>query len=117
MVGQMTPPEFKVVSKWYGSAIVLELHGHLNILTIGELERCAAEYIASGTRRLILDGSALEYCSSAGLRVFLTIVKRMKTSGGSCAFVSLTPAVANIFEMAGFHEVMEIHDKLEQALT
>ena len=112
----MTPPEFKVVSHLNGAAIVLELHGHLNILTTAELERCISDYIASGNRRLVLDCSALEYCSSAGLRVFLTMIKRLKSTGGSCAFVALTPTVADVFEMAGFHEVMEIHAKLDQAV-
>jgi anti-anti-sigma factor len=112
----MTPPEFKVVSHLNGAAMVLELHGHLNILTIGELERCVSDYITSGNRRLVLDCSALEYCSSAGLRVFLTMVKRLKSSGGSCAFVALTPTVSDIFEIAGFHEVMEIHATIKQAI-
>ena len=113
---QMTPPDFKVVTHLNGASIVLELHGHLNILTTAELERCVEDYISSGNRRLVMDCSALEYCSSAGLRVFLTTVKRLKSSGGSCAFAALTPAVADIFEMAGFHEVMEIHASIAQAI-
>jgi anti-anti-sigma factor len=64
-----------------------------------------------------LDCSSLSFTSSAGLRVFLSTVKRMKSRGGTCAFASLTPTVREIFEMAGFLDSMEIHNTRESALV
>ena len=41
----------------------------------------------------------------------------MKSRGGTCAFASLTPAVREVFEMAGFLETMEVHNTRESALV
>jgi anti-anti-sigma factor len=68
-------------------------------------------------QRVVLECSELSFTSSAGLRVFLTTVKRMKSRGGTCAFASLTPSVRDVFEMAGFLDTMEVHASRESALV
>ena len=111
----MNPIEFKMTKTQAGAANVLALEGHLNALSAPELEAVVETLLASDTKRLIFECSALQYASSAGLRIFVMAVKRLKATGGSCAFAGLTPPVNAVFEMSGFLEVMEVYPGLEEA--
>ncbi|MFM8763364.1 MAG: STAS domain-containing protein [Spartobacteria bacterium] len=110
-------PELKIAVFDLETSVVLTLNGHLNALTVDALEKSLDAVLATETRRVIFDCATLSFTSSAGLRVFLSIVKRMKTRGGTCAFAALTPTVHEIFEMAGFLEAMEVHATRESALA
>ena len=113
----MSLPELKIAVLDLETSVVLTLDGHLNALTLDALEKSLDAVLATETRRLIFDCQALSFTSSAGLRVFLSTVKRMKTRGGTCAFAALTPTVHEVFEMAGFLEAMEVHAMPEVALA
>ena len=113
----MSLPELNVAVLNFGTSVVLTLDGHLNALTVGGLENSLDAILSSDARRIVLDCSGLSFTSSAGLRVFLATVKRMKSRGGTCAFASLTPTVHEVFEMAGFLEAMEVHISRESALV
>ena len=113
----MSLPELKVAVSNSGAITIVAVEGHLNTLTVGILETKLDAVLATDTRRIVVDCADLCFISSAGLRVFLSSVKRMKSRGGSCAFATLAPAVREIFEMAGFLETMEVHTSLALALA
>ncbi len=61
---------------------------------------------ADGT--IILDCKELEYISSSGLRIFLTLRKAAAAKGGSVIVRSLNPDVRNVFMMTGFLNLFKI---------
>jgi anti-anti-sigma factor len=93
----------------------LVLRGRLDGLTAPAVEEKVATLLSSGATRLVFDCSGIEYASSAGLRVFLSAAKKLKTAGGRCGFAALTPPLREIFEISGFLDVLEIHDNVESA--
>jgi anti-sigma B factor antagonist len=64
---------------------------------------------------VIIDGSALEYVSSAGLRAVLLAAKAAQRAGSAFALCALQPAVREVFELSGFSQIMAIHPDLETA--
>src|ERR1051326_199578 len=76
------------------------------------LQRCAP-----GQDRLILDLSALEYISSAGLRVLMLAGKQCKAQKGTLVLTGLQPLVREIFEISKFTLVFTITPSLDDALT
>ena len=64
--------------------------------------------IRSGIRTLEFDLSALDYVSSAGLRVFLVAAKEMRSSGGGARFTGLNGGVREVFEISGLLTVLDI---------
>ena len=64
---------------------------------------------------LIIDGSALEYVSSAGLRAVLLAAKAAQRAGTPFALCALQPAVREVFDLSGFSQIMAIHPDLETA--
>ena len=61
---------------------------------------------------LVCDFSNTEYVSSAGLRVMLLFTKLMKSKGHSFVLVKMNADINNIFEMAGFHRILDIRQSI-----
>lgn len=57
---------------------------------------------------VVLDCTALEYLSSAGLGVLLKTQKRLKPGGGSLRLTGVSRHVHDIFKYAGFDQIFAI---------
>jgi serine/threonine-protein kinase RsbW len=66
---------------------------------------------------VMIDCSALDYVSSAGLRVFLLAARAAERAGISFALCALTPAVREVFELSGFARLMAVHADRAAALA
>ena len=85
---------------------ILTLEGRLDTVTAPELEKAIAG-LPEETGALRLDFAALEYISSAGLRVLLSAQKRMAPKGG-LRVAHVCPAILEIFEVTGFSDILTI---------
>ena len=90
------------------SSATLALSGRLDGLSSPELEEQVLALLDSGVLTLVFDLAALEYVSSAGLRVFIVAAKKMKGLGGKVEFASLTPMVRNIFHVTGLLTALHV---------
>ena len=61
---------------------------------------------AAGT--VVLDCKELEYISSSGLRIFLTLRTAAAAKGGRVIVRGMTPDIRNVFMMTGFLNLFEI---------
>ena len=84
----------------------IEIIGRLDTLTAPALDKMIAEEL-EGVTSLTLDMNALEYISSAGLRVILSAQKKMQKIG-SMKLVGVGEAVMEVFEMTGFADILTI---------
>ena len=66
---------------------------------------------------VIIDGTALEYVSSAGLRAFLLAARAAQRSGIAFALCALQPAVREVFELSGFSRIIPVHADRAAALA
>lgn len=89
-----------------GTALTLTLSGRLDTTTAPKLE---AELKASlaGVEHLVLDFAALDYLSSAGLRVLLAAQKIMNKQG-DMVVRSVNETIAEIFDVTGFCDILTI---------
>lgn len=90
-----------------GSTLTIELEGRLDTTTAPQLE---AELRGSldGIDCLVLDMAALDYLSSAGLRVLLSAQKQMNRKKGSMAVRHVCETVMEVFNMTGFSDILHI---------
>ena len=84
----------------------IEIIGRLDTVTAPTLDKMIGEEL-DGVTALTLDMNALEYISSAGLRVILTAQKKMQKIG-SMKLVGVSEAVMEVFEMTGFADILTI---------
>jgi anti-sigma B factor antagonist len=66
---------------------------------------------------VIVDCHALEYVSSAGLRVFLLAARATERAGASFALCALKPAVREVFDLSGFSRIIRVHADRAAALA
>ena len=85
---------------------IIEIVGRLDTITAPALDKAINEDIGD-TKNLVLDVKAMEYISSAGLRVLLGAQKKMQKIG-SMKVVNVCEAVMEVFEMTGFSDILVI---------
>jgi anti-anti-sigma factor len=81
--------------------VTVELSGSLDTATAPELERQLTPILTLDTQvtLIVFDLAALEFISSAGLRVFANARKKLKERGGQAAFVRMQPQIQEVFEI------------------
>ena len=89
-----------------GTELTLTLNGRLDTTTAPQLE---AELKASleGVEKLVLDFAALDYMSSAGLRVLLGAQKQMNKQG-EMVVRHVNETIAEVFDVTGFCDILTI---------
>ena len=66
---------------------------------------------------LVLDMERLTYISSAGLRVILQTTRTLHDRGGRLVVCSLSNMVGEVFEISGFHKIIETHESRADAIA
>ena len=89
-----------------GTAATLKIIGRLDTSTAPELE-AAIDGCIAGIQELVLDCSALEYVSSAGLRVILKAQKLMNAQG-AMKVTHVNEAIMEVFDITGFADILNI---------
>jgi anti-anti-sigma factor len=104
----------------YGEALVLSPVGRLDHDSSegfrAELQPLLDSSARDG-RCIVLDLSALEYVSSAGLRCFSLAAKQARSQGGRLVVAAMTPLVAEIFQISRFDVLFEIYPGVREALV
>lgn len=95
-----------IKNKVEGTKTTISLEGRLDTTTAPQFEQEVKNALA-GVTELVLDLEKLDYVSSAGLRVFLSVQKLMK-SQGTMKVTHVNEDVYEIFEVTGFSEILTI---------
>ncbi|MBR4961697.1 MAG: STAS domain-containing protein [Clostridia bacterium] len=89
-----------------GTELSAAIAGRLDTTTAPELEASLKESL-DGVTRLVLDFAALEYLSSAGLRVLLAAQKTMNKQG-EMIIRNVNETIGEIFDVTGFVDILTI---------
>lgn len=87
--------------------VLLQLEGRLDTVTAPQFDQ-ALQAHTDGPTRLLIDLAQVQYVSSAGLRVFLMAAKKLQKTGGSLVICAMSPAVREVFDIAGFSRMLRI---------
>ena len=87
---------------------IVSLHGKLDAISTGDVEKALLDAIAGGEVKLLVDCSKLDFISSAGLRSFIMAIKRMKPSGGTITLVAMQRDVNEIIHISGLAPLFKI---------
>jgi anti-anti-sigma factor len=114
---------------------IFHIQGDIDAETYDELERRAREAYQTGTRRLILDLSGVDYLSSAGVRAMNGIFQLLRSAEGDSdhalyqgvragtyksphlKLVSPKPDVQSVLSTTGLDMFLEIHRELNAAVA
>ena len=85
--------------------LTLKVTGRLDTNTSSELE---AELNFDGVKEVNFDFAELEYISSAGLRILMTVQKAMMANGGKMTVAHANEMVRGVFEITGLDSVFTL---------
>ena len=105
----------RINQRRYGDTLVVSPSGRLDHESCDAFQAHLEPLV--GTGPVVLDLSALEYVSSAGLRCFMLAGKRAGAQGGKILIAAMRPLVAEIFQISRFSMLFEIHSGVRDALN
>jgi len=108
----------ELVQSRHGPTVVLAVSGRLDTATADAFRDALLALVAGGAeRKLVLDFSAVDYISSAGLRVLMIASKQARAASVSIAIAGLQPLAAEIFQISRFDTLFPCHPTLASALV
>lgn len=96
--------------------LVCNTAGRLDGYGAQQLKEALDREIEDDDRAVVIDLSATDYLSSAGIRVFLALMRRLKERSGSLALAGLGDYPAKVLEIAGFTTVFSIFETADAAV-
>lgn len=93
--------------------------GRLDSMSSPEIQKHMNDLILSGKRTIVVNLEEVTYVSSAGLRVFLDVQKKLKRADGKIIFYKISENVLNVFKMSGFLTIFSVastREEIESAL-
>lgn len=89
-----------------GQHLTAKVEGRLDTKTTPDLDAAIMPKLA-GITELTIDFSDLEYIASSGLRLLLTLQKRMNKQG-SMVITGAGEAILDVFEVTGFVDILTL---------
>ncbi len=100
-----------------GEKIILRLDGRLDATSSPLLENKLSHYVDERYGAILIDFLRVDYLSSAGLRLLLSITKKLKARGGLLILFNMNDEVMEIIKMAGFDRILAIFPDEKDALA
>ena len=96
----------EVIKKKDGAVLNAAMTGRIDTTTAPQFE-AAIKPELEGITSLVLDFAQVEYISSAGLRVLLSLQKLMNKQG-DMKLLHVNETIMEIFEVTGFSDILTI---------
>jgi anti-anti-sigma factor len=109
-----------VTSRRFANAVVVHAAGRLDQDTCEAFRSDLLKFVDEAGRAegaIVLDLSALEYVSSAGLRCFMLASRQAKAQHGRIFVAALQPMVAEIFQISHFNLVFQVFPTIREAIA
>jgi len=100
-----------------GDVTVVTLPARVDTTSARDVEAGFNEQLDGGARNLVADFGDNEYVSSAGLRVFLAVLKFLEKNEGRIVLCAMQPFVEDVFQISGFSELFSITSTREEAIA
>lgn len=97
-------------------ATLVRIDGRLDAASAPMLEKKLLGEIEGGSKNMVLDFSRVNYLSSAGMRLLLSLTKKLKAEGGALHCCSVGEEVMEIIKMAGFERIIHIFPTEQEAI-
>jgi len=93
---------------------VIVLIGEIDASSSIELDLAIAKSVGESYTKILVDCSALDYISSAGLGVFMSYIEELKDRNIKMVLFGMSDKVANTFTILGLDELLIIgKDKVQ----
>ena len=96
-------------------ADIIAVVGEIDASSSIELDLAIAKSVGEGFRKILVDCSALEYISSAGLGVFMSYIDEFRDKNICMVLFGMKEKVANTFSILGLADLLNIRESKQEA--
>jgi len=107
----------EVTEEVQGRVVVVTARGRLDGSTSRAFGARLEKLAAGAEPRLLVDFSGVDFVSSAGLRVVLTVLKRVKAANGKLVLCAVQPPVREVLDITGFTAMLDMQPSRTEAMA
>ncbi|MFM7859292.1 MAG: STAS domain-containing protein [Flammeovirgaceae bacterium] len=97
-------------------ADIVAIIGEIDASSSIELDLAIAKSVGEGYKKILVDCSALEYISSAGLGVFMGYIEELRDKNVALVLFGLKDKVFNTFSILGLADLLKIAVSRDEAM-
>jgi anti-anti-sigma factor len=99
---------FSLSSRSEQDIVVITPKGYINNIAAEQLESTSGEFIESGSKKLVVNFSDVQFINTIGLSIFLSIVQNTLESNSLLCFTNMKKDHREMFEMAGLMKHVKV---------
>lgn len=115
--GRHTQGDFKVHLHKEWDVDIITVYGRVDAERAPEVEAAGRKILDTPFKKLLINLSAVQYLSSAGLCALLNLGKLADAKKGRLFLCSPAPSVRQILKLSGFDKILAIRDSVQDALV
>jgi len=106
----------ETTEKVYKRYTILRVSGRIDAETAPSLEKQINKVFSKGQYHLVADLGGVDYISSAGLRVLVSALKKVRRyNRGDVRLAALSARLKEAFQLVGFNKLFQIFGDAEDA--
>ena len=99
-----------------GDVAVVKLGPKLDIQTVPDVRRRIKRVIDSGDKVIVIDMRRIEYISSFGLSMLLTLAKELSNRGGNLFLAQPRETTRELLQLTRLQTILPTYDTLREAI-
>jgi anti-sigma B factor antagonist len=105
-------------SKETSQCVIIYLSGRMDVHLASDIENQLNDVVKKNTKScIILNLEDVEYMSSSGLRVFVSLMRTLKDQKRNLKLCNLSIAVRKVFEVVELMDMFDIYGSEEEAIA
>ncbi len=90
--------------------LLCTLEGEFNTAAAAEAEQTLAPLRQTNDKDLVIECAKLDYIASSGLRILLSLLKHVKSSGHQMTLRHVNDDIMDVFRLTGFDTLFNFED-------
>lgn len=95
----------------------VHISGSVDGRTAEDLQAVFSREVEAGHHKVVADFGAVDYTSSAGLRVLLATLKHARSQGGDLRLAGPPPEVLKVLTLSGFASILSVFATVDEAVA
>ena len=96
----------EIISQIINDETIIKLSGRLDAAWSNSVDKTLQDTIYAGSHKIALDLEHVSYISSAGIRILVILLKKLKTLGGSFRLINPSAEVSEVLNLVGFTHLL-----------
>lgn len=96
---------------------VVAPEGRIDLTAAGSIEESLNGLISEGRAHIVIDFAGVTYMASAGLRVLILALRRVRNLGGDMRLAAASANVQQVLKMSGMETLFGVHETVPHAIS